>query len=794
MNQKERLKCIMPMTGINNSRDKVIASDNMIKKNIFNLRDFYDVHIDIKNGWLTTSNSRILRRRMHTHVFLSDFISAYAETKDKKYFVESFKLLEDWFSRFPVSLKDEIEEIAYHPEGTAIRLLFWMKYYNQFYNLFTEEQRNIFDSNISETAELLMSEEFYAGMTNHGLFQNMGLLAFSIYKNENFQESELFQKALERIHNYVKEVFTEEGVHQEHSPSYHVLLVHNIKQILETFKLIEYSDEKILKLNKLFIGMENYTTSIVTPDFKLPNISDGTQFNLSTNGVYNTLFDSEQYKFIASGGRKGTEPTPLINIYPKSGYLIARSSWVKNATYFLFLASYHMHFHKHTDDLSFILHKNGPIFIDAGPYSYDYKNPFTQYAYSQFAHSTLVINDRSLPRTDNKFEDVYISEYKVDNDNQNFVIEGVNNRFNDAKHTRKIIGDLEKENFKIVDKVSSDKFNQYKILFQINGDLEIIHNGNIISIFKNNAKVAEIEIEDIIGLYGLKCYTITNQKFPYVLGFQFPKIESVKPSKTLIIEAYNNINEIEINTSIRLMDFKIKGNANFNRKNELIRFRDISYIYEDHKSAKLAVVFSAAEGHYNYKLDEYNELKDKEFNILYLYDNQAIVGRSFLQGESSSTIESDVLFVINKIINKYGYNNEKVYMFGRSIGGFAALYYSLNSGFNNVFISTPLMLIGDYYERHEKFDPIIKTLGFQNRDVARYYLNDYLNNINNFSQLENLNICVGENDYHKKKHIGYLVNWLDEKDIKYRLNIYPNANFSDDKKEFLKFLENYNFN
>src|SRR5699024_4932400 len=215
MNQKQRLESILPMTGENSTTNNIESSNKMINNRVFNLRDFYNIHIDIENGWLTDSNSRILRRRMHTHVFLSDFIEAYSKTKDIIYFNESFKIMRDWFSRYPVENKDNVEELAYHPEGTAIRLLFWMKYYNRFYELFNNEERLIFDKNIKNTAKLIAKEDFYEGMTNHGLFKNMGLLAYVIYDDENFQDSDLFQLALERMYVYVKEVFTNEGVHQE---------------------------------------------------------------------------------------------------------------------------------------------------------------------------------------------------------------------------------------------------------------------------------------------------------------------------------------------------------------------------------------------------------------------------------------------------------------------------------------------------------------------------------------------------------------------------------------------------
>lgn len=796
MDKRTRLKYIMPMTGYSTSKNKVKASENIINNNIFNLNNNYDISVDVSNNWETESKSRSLRRELHTHIFLNDFTRAYSETKDEKYFRESFKLLENWFKNFPLEKIDDIDPLAYHDEGTAIRLLFWFKYYSQFLDLFQPEELSTFESKIDETAALLNSDEFYAGLNNHGMFQDMSLLAYSFYKFEYFAENTIFNKALERIYIYFREVFTSEGVHKEHAPSYHVLLLHNLKQILTSLNLADYSDYRTDGLKDIFDKGEIYTINITMPDFKLPNISDSThstQINMSTSGVYRNLFNSEEYKFISSGGKEGKQPLPLIKNFPESGYLIARDGWEKKSTYFLFLASYHMHYHKHTDDLSFILYKNGPIFIDSGPHNYNYKEPYTEYAYSQFAHSTLIVNNKSLPRTDYKFEDVYISDSHVDTSNNIFSVEGTNKRYKNTKHIRKISGDIEDGNFKITDTIFSSDYNQYKVVFQINGDLDVLLNGNIASIFKNNAKVAELEVSHCSGISGKKIYNVNGQSHPKIMGYQFPKIEEPKQSNTLVIECYNNNPESVINTEIRLDEFKITGNANFNKKNEIKYFRDISYVYEDYSNEKLAVVFSGTEDKYYYRLDEYNQLKDKGFNILYLYDNHAVVGRSFIQGESSSTIESDTLTVINKIMHRHHFTHENVHIFGRSKGGFAALYYSLTSGFNNVYVSTPLVLIGDYYERHEKLKPIINTLGFQHKNSMKYYLNDYLSNINDFSKVENLNICVGEKDYHKTKHIDFLTKWLQEKDIKYTLTIYPNAEFSDDKEEFIKYIENYNF-
>src|SRR5699024_5971337 len=202
-----------------------------------------------------------------THIFLSDFTRAYAETKDNKYFDESFKLLTNWFDNFPLKNKDNIDPLAYHDEGTAIRLLFWFKYYNEFKNLMSEEQIEIFEEKIDETGNLLFQDDFYAGLNNHGMFQDMGLIAYSLFKFENFDDNIIFNKAMDRLVNYFEEVFTSEGVHKEHAPSYHVLLLHSLKQILQTLSKIGYLDDRLKTLQNVFKKGEQYTINITIPDF-----------------------------------------------------------------------------------------------------------------------------------------------------------------------------------------------------------------------------------------------------------------------------------------------------------------------------------------------------------------------------------------------------------------------------------------------------------------------------------------------------------------------------------------------
>src|SRR5699024_10918399 len=117
----------------------------------------------------------------------------------------------------------------------------------------------------------------------------------------------------------------------------------------------------------------------------------------------------------------------------------------------------------------------------------------------------------------------------------------------------------------------------------------------ILSIFKNNSKIAEMEINHINNLDNVSIEVIREKKWPQIMGYQFPSTETVEPLNTIMIEGFNNSieNDVEIDTVIRLKDFKITGSSSFERKEKVVVQGDVSYIYEDYGHEKLAVVFNA---------------------------------------------------------------------------------------------------------------------------------------------------------------------------------------------------------
>lgn len=783
---KKRLQWIYPMADSSSTSHKIESCNKIMKDSIFEIGSFKDVFVDIENSWETKEESRILRRELHTNYFLEDFAHAYIETENKEYLDYSLYLLKDWIEKFPVNKIDEVDTLAYHDEGTAIRLLFWLKYYYKVFEGLSIEDKEFLDTNIIKQSKVLTNERFYSGVNNHGMFQDIAIIAYTIFDDERFYENDLFKVSLQRITQYFEEVFTSEGVHKEHAPSYHILVLHNLKHVILALRNANYKDDKVDFLEGIYKKGEEYIINVTMPNFKLPKISDSTETDMTKTVRYRKLFDTEEYKYVTSGGKEGRETAGGIFAYPESGYFIVKDGWEKSSSYLLFLASYHMHYHKHTDDLSFILYKDRPIFIDSGPHSYNYKDELTQYGYSGFAHSTLILNNTSLPRTDFKFKDVFIKSHSI-NGNE-FSVTGVNKRFQNVVHKRTISGEINEDIYKLEDVMESNNRNQYKLLFQINGDLDLYKHDKIISIFSKNTKVAELELVETSGCDSVNINIVSQQKFPNIMGYEFPRKELVKPSKVVVIEAYNNNNLTNVKTEIRLKDFKLRGGSTYKYKLEETNHGDINYLYRHFNHNKLAVIFSGTDNLLNYPTEHRFDELSKKYNLLIIKDNQFLAGSSFIKGKSNSSIESDIIEVIEKHINN-GNNKEETITIGKSKGGFAALYYGIKLGINTYTVS-PLTQIGDYYSRYEKYDSVMQHLSGGNDVGDKIYLNNQLFTLD-FSNKMKVFIGIGEKDYHFNKHINPLKELLDANDILNNIEIYEGIEFKNTDEFIEDFLKKY---
>ena len=134
--------------------------------------------------------SRSYYRALHAHFFIEDLIAAYHENGNKAYIDEGYKIIEDWIYKNQYGNKSH--ELAWHDEGTSRRLITWINFYDAARDVLDHNKLHFLLNNMIDHAELLGTEDFHTTNTNHGMFQDEALIAFSDYFNQ-LSKSQLYR-------------------------------------------------------------------------------------------------------------------------------------------------------------------------------------------------------------------------------------------------------------------------------------------------------------------------------------------------------------------------------------------------------------------------------------------------------------------------------------------------------------------------------------------------------------------------------------------------------------------------
>ena len=340
-------------------------------------------------------------RHAHGFTFLADWVGAgqqLTEGEAKKLSDLLHEMVLAWDERFGRA-RETAPEMAFHDETTAQRLLGVVGALDQL--TLTDEQREYFEEFAERTAAILMEPEFYSGVNNHGMFQDLALLAWSVLvaPAPSTLGTQAWDLAAKRLHTYFSACFTPEGVHVENTPTYHVM-VSRYLPVLDALFVSAASDAAEL-YEQLLPGAVRYAVHCVTPETLFPPVSDTHRRRLDTSENIET-FAGGEFEYAATGGRRGARPPSRTAVFPASGYGMTRSAWGDaNATYVHFTCAYNADYHKHSDEQSVYLRSGGrDLLCEAGAYGYNWDDPFTKYAYSSSAHNSMVINGTGLPRTE----------------------------------------------------------------------------------------------------------------------------------------------------------------------------------------------------------------------------------------------------------------------------------------------------------------------------------------------------------------------------------------------------------
>lgn len=442
--------------------------------------------------------------RINGFWFLDTVFEAYEKTQDKKYSRIILEYMLDWARQNP-TFTDK-SEWPWHDDATANRLLRMSYFYYRFKDsLNLEEQRLITDS-LRIQAERLALGSFYTKKHNHGMHQDLALLAYALLIEPDTELKKAYlMTSISRTAEYLHYVYTPDGVHKEHSPAY---ARHILCELLSLQDMVQgICPGFVADTKHISAGAFDFLTQLTKPDDAWPSIGDSVE--------------SKNNRDILAALNLGKVVFKENAVYPGGGYAVMRSSRDNRPddTWVLFMASTHSSTHKHGDDLGFLLYHKGDLITEAGNRDYNYADPMSAWVYSGYAHNVLLVNDKPFPVKvgKNGFQSIYpealetgIVDYNM-NGNEKWVT-GQQKRFKNVTQYRTLRYNKADSTVMVEDLLDASEPLKATLLMHIAENVTVKQAADGWNLFRGNALVAKVSVT---GASSLDAVTETEGTYPY---------------------------------------------------------------------------------------------------------------------------------------------------------------------------------------------------------------------------------------------------------------------------------------
>ncbi len=219
--------------------------------------------------------------------------------------------------------------------------------------------------------EVLGQPAFFQSWSNHGLYQSLGLLSAGARFPWLVGGEAMATLARERLEEILPKHFDADGVHLEHSPTYHFNLLGSLIGARNA-GLLEGSTAALT-----ISGAEQALSWMVTPVGRLAAFGDSWPAPVRQDLTGAARFRDPVLRFLTSDGAIGDPPTSGVKLYRNAGYAFARildgelGEAPDQATYLAQAGAFHSRVHKHADHLGFIWSEGTTdILVEPGRYGY----------------------------------------------------------------------------------------------------------------------------------------------------------------------------------------------------------------------------------------------------------------------------------------------------------------------------------------------------------------------------------------------------------------------------------------
>lgn len=353
----------------------------------------------------------------------------------------------------------------------------------------------------------LSDDSQYTKSSNHGLFQDLGLVVLSKYLDFHSEAMSWRRTGVERfIENLSSRVAVEDGVYLEHSPAYQWLIV----GLIDRFNTVAGVDDS--RLHSLRERLVNASGWLALPDRQTPPLGDS------------DVLPAPKWAVQAS--------------QPVHGMFFSREAGVASIreghSMLLLSAGYHTHTHKHADELGFCLVENDELMVaEAGKYGYDNAHPARKYAISSYAHSVLLVDD--TPFTVNAHEPYGGALTRVGQGAGWYAVEGSNPLLSgqQVEHRRLFVYSPGTALF-IFDRLTASGPHTYTRLFHLGPQIDVqTRGGQMLALFgQSNTGLLADESEGDVTIDSCR-----GQRQPSFSGWFFPRYRVAEPIHTVSLTA-----------------------------------------------------------------------------------------------------------------------------------------------------------------------------------------------------------------------------------------------------------------
>lgn len=381
-------------------------------------RQYPPIHLSGPIPWdLASPDQRSWNFYIHSLDMIDPLLAAHDQTGERKYLEPALWIGLDWARRHPRGAEG-LSPMAWYDMAVGLRAyrLGYLFQAAETAGLLTDEDRDLLTRALEDHRAELADDATIAFHNNHGYYQVAGQLALGRRFRETSEPmAALYAQGRARLTRMLDQQFTPEGVHREHSPDYHRMVLDTLNGLI-TAGLVE--DPATIARAE---AIEAALAWFIYPSGRIVNFgdSDSRGMALSPAAAERKWRAPILRAAVAREGEGQGRPEGL-RVFPEAGYAVVRRPDVvarkdpPRDSYLAQTAAFHSRTHKHADDLSFVWYDRGQeILVDAGRYGYIgrtetgsdlwqdghwYSDPMRVFMESTRAHNTLEFDGRNARR------------------------------------------------------------------------------------------------------------------------------------------------------------------------------------------------------------------------------------------------------------------------------------------------------------------------------------------------------------------------------------------------------------